>query len=234
MSQKRVISTSVLSIALVMLVLLMPVLVNQGTFEPLCRVNAAMAQDNPCLVQEVTNSAQQLQILQLQGTDTAKEIQIVRLQSTNAALQERVNRPSVVVVTVPVVITVSVLITPTPSPSINPLPTGLFDAATQGTVHILDITDIGDITAEAVEIENTGDTVNFTGWTLRDSDGNIFTFPEQFLFSHARVTLYTRAGRNTAIAFYWGLDEAQFEPGELVTLANSEGVVQFSFTIPSS
>src|SRR5262249_46246618 len=103
--------------------------------------------------------------------------------------------------------------TPTPHPTV-PVPPTAIDAK----VNILDVTDAGDVTAEGVEIQNTGDTVDIANWTLSDADGNTFTFPEQFLFSNARVTVYSRTGTNTAIAFYWGRDEAVWQPGDVVTL----------------
>jgi hypothetical protein len=117
--------------------------------------------------------------------------------------------------------------TPTVRPTVTIPPT-----AANAKVTLLDVTDAGDVTAEGVEIENTGDTVNIARWTLSDADGNEFTFPEQFLFSNARVTVYTRAGSNTAIAFYWGRDASVWEAGDVVTLKDDDGVVQSTYRVP--
>ena len=104
--------------------------------------------------------------------------------------------------------------------------------ATNAKVSIIDVASAGDVTAEGVDIENTGDTVDIAGWTLSDADGNSFTFPEQLLFSKARVTVYTRTGKNTPIAFYWGRDAAVWQPDDVVTLKDKNGAVQSTFRVP--
>lgn len=121
--------------------------------------------------------------------------------------------------------------TSTPRPTLRPTVT-IAPTAVNARVQIRDVTDAGDVTAEGVEIENTGDTVNIAGWTLIDQDSNTFTFPEQFLFSNARVTVYTREGQNTAIAFFWGQDQPVWQSGDVVTLQNAAGEVQSTYQIP--
>jgi hypothetical protein len=69
--------------------------------------------------------------------------------------------------------------------------------------------------------------VDITGWTLTDSEGNEFIFPEQLLFSNASVTIYTRVGQDTPVVLFWGQNEPVWgEPGDVVTLADADGVVQ--------
>lgn len=104
--------------------------------------------------------------------------------------------------------------------------------ATNAKVSVLQVIKPGDITAEGVEIENTGDTVDIAGWSLSDADGNTFTFPQQLLFSNARVTVYTRAGKNTPIAFYWGKDAPIWQTDDVVTLKDKNGAVQSTFRVP--
>jgi hypothetical protein len=112
--------------------------------------------------------------------------------------------------------------TPTVVPTITLPPT-----AVNAQVQIVRVLGAGDITSEGVEIRNTGGVVDLTGWTLSDSEGNVFTFPEQRLFTNGLVTVYTRRGTNTPIALYWGRSAAAWgEPGESVTLANANGDVQ--------
>jgi hypothetical protein len=115
----------------------------------------------------------------------------------------------------------------TPAPTITLPPT-----AVNAQVQIVRVIGAGDITAEGVEIRNTGGVVDLAGWTLTDSEGNVFTFPEQRLFTNGLVTVYTRRGTNTPIALYWGRSAAVWgEPGDSVTLANASGAVQATLRI---
>jgi hypothetical protein len=111
---------------------------------------------------------------------------------------------------------------PTVVPTITLPPT-----AVNAQVQIVRVIGAGDITSEGVEIRNTGGVVDLTGWTLEDSEGNVFTFPEQRLFTNGLVTVYTRRGTNTPIALYWGRSAAAWgEEGDSVTLADADGDVQ--------
>lgn len=112
--------------------------------------------------------------------------------------------------------------TPSPSPTITLAPT-----AANAQLEILEITGRGDVTTEAVKVRNLGNTVNVTGWTLSDAQGNIYTFPEQLIFSNAEVTIYSRSGTNTPVVFFWGRDEAVWgDPGDVITLADADGRIQ--------
>ncbi len=118
--------------------------------------------------------------------------------------------------------------TPTPSPTITLAPT-----ATNAQVEIVGVLSAGDITAEAVRIRNTGNTVDITGWTLTDLDGNEYTFGQQRLFSNAELTIFTRAGQNTPVVLFWGLDAAIFgEAGDVITLRDANGRVQATLRLP--
>lgn len=104
--------------------------------------------------------------------------------------------------------------------------------AVNAQVEIVNVLNPGDITAEGVEIRNRGGAVDLNGWTLSDGDGNVFTFPAQRVFTNAQITVFTRAGQNTPIALFWGRREAVFgEPGDVVTLADTNGAVQSTFRI---
>ncbi|GIL08602.1 MAG: hypothetical protein BroJett033_1130 [Chloroflexota bacterium] len=108
----------------------------------------------------------------------------------------------------------------------------LAPTAVNAQVEIVNVLNPGDITAEGVEIRNRGGAVDLNGWTLSDGDGNTFTFPAQRVFTNAQITVFTRAGQNTPIALHWGQRAAVFgEPGDVVTLANANGVVQSTFRI---
>jgi Lamin Tail Domain/LysM domain len=128
--------------------------------------------------------------------------------------------------------TAEVTITNTPSPTVVPTIT-LPPTAINAQIEIVRVISAGDITAEGVEIRNLGGVVNMTGWTLTDSDGNSFTFPEQRLFTNGMVTVYTRVGQNTPIALFWGQSEAVWsDEGDAIVLMNADGEAQASLRLP--
>ncbi len=118
---------------------------------------------------------------------------------------------------------------PTVAPTITLPPT-----AVNAQVQIVRVLGTGDITSEGVEIRNTGGVVDLTGWTLEDSEGNVFTFPEQRLFTNGLVTVFSRRGTNTPISLYWGRSQAVWEDGDSVTLTDADGDVQASLRLNGS
>ena len=120
---------------------------------------------------------------------------------------------------------------PTATPTIQPTIT-LPPTAVNAQVTIVQVISPGDVTAEAVEIRNTGGVIDMTGWTLADGEGNVYTFTEQRLFTNGSVTVYTRRGDDTPIARYWGRNQAVWgEAGDTVTLYNANGVAQSSLRL---
>lgn len=118
---------------------------------------------------------------------------------------------------------------PTVAPTITLPPT-----AVNAQVEIGRVISAGDITAEGIEIRNTGGVVNLTGWTLEDSEGNVYTFPTLQLFTNGLVTVYTRRGTNTPIVLYWGRSTAVWgDEGDTVTLRDDDGEVQATLRIGS-
>lgn len=116
----------------------------------------------------------------------------------------------------------------TPTPTLTLPPT-----AVTAQMEILQVISPGDVTAEGVEIRNNGDTVNISGWTLSDDDGNTFEFPEQLLFSESLVMVYTGTGATTPIEIYWGLDESVWEAGDTITLTDEDGTIQSTYRVPT-
>lgn len=121
----------------------------------------------------------------------------------------------------------------TPTPTVEPTIT-LAPTVDGATVQIVDVIGRGSLDTEGVEIVNNGNTIDISGWTLSDGDGNVYIFPDQRrLFSGASVTINTRAGDNTAILFFWGREEAVFgDAGDVVVLADADGDVQSSLRLP--
>jgi len=140
--------------------------------------------------------------------------------------------------------TPTVVRTPTVTPSTSATPTRTFTpsvtptatlppTAANAVVAIVRVVDAGNVTAEAVEIRNNGPIIDLSGWTLRDSEGNAYVFPnDRRLFQGGSLTVFSRVGEDTAIALYWDRQQAAFSRGESVTLTDREGRAQSVYTIP--
>lgn len=215
----------------------------------LCGAQWASAQDNPCLDREVTISAQQIQILQLQGTINAQEI--INLNLNGTMNSPRRLPPNQVVITVPVLITTTLnpnvtvpvrIVTATPSTlsptetrsaSLTPFPTTtLLPTASNAQVEIVRILSPGDINAEGIDIRNNGAVVDLTGWKLRDTHGNVYTFPQQRLFTGSVLTIYTRIGIDTPTSKFWGRNDALWSSGSAIVLIDQHGQTQSVYHIP--
>lgn len=62
-----------------------------------------------------------------------------------------------------------------------------------------------DVESEFVTIRNqTGATVNMTGWRLVDNTRNTFTFPNFSLGAGRTVNVWSKTGTNTAADLFWG------------------------------
>jgi hypothetical protein len=95
--------------------LALPVLINSEVFEPLCRLDAASAQDNPCLNQEATISALALENLRLRATGSVLERHNLEIQLTLEAQQTEIVEVATAAAQ-PVLVTFEVIITATPEP----------------------------------------------------------------------------------------------------------------------
>jgi hypothetical protein len=204
-----------------------PILTQQSIFKNFCPI--ASAQDNPCLMQEVTISAQDVKILEVQGTSNAQARQLLQLQATKEAQDSQITQllatnfasnNVVQVITVAVVITATPFITATPSP--------------EPQLEIVGIVSPGDLDSEGVVIRNNGDIIDINGWSLSDSNGNVYTFSERLLFSNGSITLFTRTGQDTAIVAFWNRNAAIFgEPKDVITLRDAEDRIQSEYEVPS-
>jgi len=121
---------------------------------------------------------------------------------------------------------------PTATPTLRPTLT-LPPTATNAKVEIAEVIGAGQITTEGITIRNNGNNVNLKGWTIETSSGNVYTFAERILFSNGLVTVYSRVGQDTAIALFWNRTQPAFQPGDVVTLKDSNGKVQGSYRLPA-
>ena len=129
--------------------------------------------------------------------------------------------------------------TPLPSPTAvsavapSPIPT---EPLSEGEViiEITGVTGAGVLTEEAVAISNLGNRpVALVGWQIADNEGHQYVFGQVTLFGDgAAIAVHTETGVDGTTDLYWGLEEAIWESGETVTLLDSEGTIQATYTLP--
>lgn len=113
---------------------------------------------------------------------------------------------------------------PTRTPSGPPVEAG---------VIINSVIGVGDIASEHVFISRTGDgELSLVDWRLEDEDGNVYVFPMLSLFERGAVNVWSKAGANTVVDVYWGVQSPLWERGEKVTLRDAQGNVRATYTIP--
>jgi LysM repeat protein len=102
----------------------------------------------------------------------------------------------------------------------------------QGRVEINAVERPGELASESVRLLNTGGEISMAGWQLEDGEGHTYRFPEFTFYSTGAIDIHTAAGNNTTIDLYWGLDQALWTPGKVITLRDASGEIQSTFTIP--
>lgn len=107
----------------------------------------------------------------------------------------------------------------------------LAPTAENAQVEIVEVIGADDVTREGVVLRNLGGLVALRGWTVYDTQGNIYTLPDYRLFPDAGVTVFTRVGENTPVALFWGETQAVWQGGDVVSLADANGVVQSTFRV---
>jgi len=69
------------------------------------------------------------------------------------------------------------------------------------------------------------------GWTLEDGQGEVYVFP-LFTLHKGAVSVHTRAGSDSVIDLYWGLDHPLWTAGKKISLRDAAANLQSTFTIP--
>lgn len=106
-------------------------------------------------------------------------------------------------------------------------------ASSNEQMDILAVVGVGAVATEVVIIKNTGaQAVNLSGWTLRDTDGAVYTFPAITVYPEGIVQVHTTSGTNTPVDLYWDRATAVWEAGDIVSLFDSQGVLRAVYTIP--
>jgi len=100
-------------------------------------------------------------------------------------------------------------------------------------VEIVSIVGAGTVNAEWVVVRNAGaEPLNLANWELKDSNRNVFTFPNLTLNNGGAVQIHTIAGTNTVIDLYWGLSDPVWQSGEEAQLVDPGGNVRAVYKVP--
>lgn len=130
---------------------------------------------------------------------------------------------------------------PTVAPTNTPSPTVTSTVAPVDETPQVEITEVigaGELTDEAVRISNGGSQpLSLQGWQLEDESGTVYTFGGVTIFGSSNagapsILVHTEAGQNSSSDLYWGLENAIWQSGEVVTLRDDQGDVQATYEIP--
>ena len=98
---------------------------------------------------------------------------------------------------------------------------------------ILSVSGVGALASESVTIQNKGEaSLVMTGWTLKDSQGSIYTFPQVTLYPGGAVHIHTGTGTDTAADLYWQLSAPVWKSGDLVALYDPQNIARGFYRIP--
>ena len=112
-------------------------------------------------------------------------------------------------------------------------PSASFDPNVDIPVEIVSIVGAGTVNAEWVVIRNAGgEPLSLAGWQLKDSDRNVFTFPNLTLNTGGAVQVHTVSGTNTVIDLYWSLSDPVWQSGEEAQLLDPNGNVRAVYKVP--
>lgn len=104
--------------------------------------------------------------------------------------------------------------------------------AIPGEVMIATVLSSGQLAEEAVRLVNIGQTpVRLRNWSLQQPDGRRYVFPDATLEPNNALLIYSRQGADTKGALFWGLQQAAWQAGDVVILADQAGQAVGSFTI---
>ena len=100
-------------------------------------------------------------------------------------------------------------------------------------MEILSLVGAGTASSEIIVLRNNGaDPLVLTGWTLRDGDGNMFTFPLYSIPTGGTVQIHTVIGADTVSDLYWGRSSPVWQSGELAALYDPGGTARAFYKIP--
>ena len=98
---------------------------------------------------------------------------------------------------------------------------------------VLSVTGAGVLASEFVTIQKNGDTaLLMTGWTLKDNQGSIFTFPQLTLYPGGTVQIHSGPGNDNAADLYWRLSAPVWKSGALVALYDTQNIARSFYRVP--
>ena len=122
---------------------------------------------------------------------------------------------------------------PLPSIGQSSAPAATLSPQNDIPVEIVSVVGAGTLSAEWVVIHNSGkDQLNLTGWQLKETNRNTFTFPNLTLNGNAAVQVHSASGTDTVIDLYWSMDEAVWQSGEEAKLFDTQGNLRASYKVP--
>jgi LysM repeat protein len=134
--------------------------------------------------------------------------------------------------------TILIPLTPTPTAP-PPTETGvpsfgdLLPSGQDLQLQIVTIVAAGVLGDERVDIRfDSEGRLSLANWRLADGDGNEYVFPELTLFKGGSVSVYSKAGTNTADALYWGLNEPVWQFEETAILRDPQGNILATYIVP--
>jgi LysM repeat protein len=106
----------------------------------------------------------------------------------------------------------------------------------KGTVIIDSVVGAGDLTTERIMLKHRGSgELSLVGWRLEVESGDVYVFPQfpqMTLFGGGAVNVYTKAGVDTVVDLYWGLDHPLWQSGATLTLRDTQGNLRDTYTVP--
>jgi len=122
---------------------------------------------------------------------------------------------------------------------VQPLGTGeilRIPAYPESGVSIESVVGPGDLETERVLLKHRGaGELSLVGWRLEDGSGQLFVFrqcPQLTLFGGGGVNVHTRAGVDTVVDLFWGLDHPVWYSGATVLLRDAQGNVRDTYVVP--
>jgi hypothetical protein len=100
-------------------------------------------------------------------------------------------------------------------------------------LNIVSIIGAGTAGSEMVVIQNVGsEALVLTGWQLKDSQGDAYTFPQLTLYPRGTLQVHTAVGQDSAVDLYWGRSSPVWTTGQLATLYDVSGAARAFYPVP--
>lgn len=99
-------------------------------------------------------------------------------------------------------------------------------------IRIETVIGAGDLSTETIQLQRIGEgDLQMDGWWL-EGNGKEFFFPNLTLNKNGSVRLNSRAGQNSVIELFWGLESPVWRSGDTISLYDPASNLRASYTIP--